>query len=327
MTDHNHDATTTGDDQGQAAPSVATILEVAAQTMPRVETMTAPEVRAALALLPARPGPDVGSVEDLQLTDDVTGRLYRPTSGNDGPLLVYFHGGGFTIGSVEGYDGSTRRLCERLDLPVLSVEYRLAPEHPFPVPVDDTWAALRWAADSQLGARGLVIGGDSAGGNLAAVAAIHARDEGIPVLHQLVIYPCVDPGCSAASHRAAEQSSPVLYTAGMAWYWRNYLGDSVSDTSVASDWRVDPRRADDLSGLAPATVVVAGIDPLHDEGIEYAELLRSAGVPVSTLRYPELFHGFMGFPDVLPDAKVAFDEVVAAVASGLATATAGDSTS
>jgi len=218
-------------------------------------------------------------------------RHYRPAA-RAAPLLVFFHGGGFVVGDIESHDGLCRMICRDAATHVLSVDYRLAPEHKAPAAVDDCVAAYRWALEhaAELGAdeRRIGVGGDSAGGNLAALVALRSRDERIrqPAL-QVLVYPVVD--------LSAETRSRTLFAEGFFlsmrdtyWFRKLYLGADVA----ADDARVSPLKADDLSGLAPALVVTAGFDPLRDEGNEYAEALRSAGVAVDHRQFDELTHGF-----------------------------------
>jgi acetyl esterase len=220
-------------------------------------------------------------------------RHYRPPVAGAAPLLVFFHGGGFVVGDIESHDGLCRMICRDAAVHVLSVDYRLAPEHKAPAAVDDCVAAYRWALDhaSELGADPyrIGVGGDSAGGNLAALVALHSRDQGIrqPAL-QVLLYPVLD--------LSAETQSRTLFSDGFFlskqdrdWSTTLYLGGTGL---AADDARVSPLKAADLSGLAPALVLTAGFDPLRDEGNEYAEALCSAGVTVDHRQFDALTHGF-----------------------------------
>ncbi len=259
-----------------------------------------------------RPAP-VGAVAELSI-DGAAGPLharhYAPLAQERGPapLLVYFHGGGWVIGDLDTHDGACRMLCRHAGVHVLSVDYRLAPEHPFPAAVDDACAALRWglAHAAELGAdpSRVAIGGDSAGGNLAAVACWLAARSGEPLpAAQLLVYPATD---LAARRRSSELFGErfFLTTSDMEWFVDTYVG--------AAD-RADPRlsilRAPDLTGLPPALVVTAGFDPLRDEAEEYAAALAAAGNVVAVRRFPGLIHGFMGMIGVSPSGRDATIEL------------------
>jgi acetyl esterase len=220
-------------------------------------------------------------------------RHYRPAVAEAAPLLVFFHGGGFVVGDIESYDGLCRMICRDAAVHVLSVEYRLAPEHKAPAAVDDCLAAYRWALGhaAELGAdpSRIGVGGDSAGGNLAALVALRSRDEDIPQpTLQVLLYPVLD--------LSAETRSRTLFSDGFflskhdtEWFMNLYLDGA---DLAADDARVSPLKAADLSGLAPALVLTAGFDPLRDEGNEYAAALRSAGVTVDHRQFDALTHGF-----------------------------------
>jgi acetyl esterase len=253
------------------------------------------ETRGALAA----PPPEVESVEDLLApgpAGDIRVRLYRPRGAADaGPLpaLVYFHGGGWTIGDLDTHDVVCRELADLARCAIASVDYRLAPEHKFPAAVDDAVAATRWVAREagRLGidARRIAVGGDSAGGNLAAVVALVARDEGGPPLAmQTLIYPATDMAADTASHlRYAE--GLLLTRDSIVWFRENYLRDAADE----ADWRASPLKAPDLARLPPAYVITAGFDPLVDEGRAYADRLQTAGVPVTYECFEGMIHGFV----------------------------------
>jgi acetyl esterase len=260
---------------------------------------------------------EVGAVTDLQIESEVPlpARHYAPPeSGGTDPLLVFFHGGGFTFGDLDTHDGVCRLLCRHAGAHVLAIDYRLAPEHSFPAAVEDARAALSWASAHahELGADpdSVGVGGDSAGGNLAAVAAqLAARDGGpVPVL-QLLIYPATD---STRRRRSRELFGEgfFLTSSEMNWFEANYLG-SVGGAN-GHDPRASPLLAKDLSGLAPAIVVTAGFDPLRDEGEEYAEALRAAGTPALLRRFPEFVHGFIGAAGVSRACRDAVVEIAGA---------------
>ncbi|WP_406210695.1 alpha/beta hydrolase [Kitasatospora sp. NBC_01560] len=282
---------------------------------PPLYTLTPAQARAAdLADIRSAAGtPEpVAAVEEHRIPGpggELTLRLYRPgpaagPDGADGPLpaLLYLFGGGWTLGSPDTSDAICRRLTNAVGCVTASVGYRLAPEHPFPAAVHDCCAAARWlaehAADLGIDPGRLAVGGDSAGGNLAAALTLLARDEGGPALrHQLLVYPNTDHRAGAAS--LDEHDDPVLFNRrSVAWYWGHYLADPADgDHPHAS-----PLRAPSLAGLPPATVITAEYDPLRDEGERYAEALRAAGVPVEARRYDGVPHGFFAMTGVLDAA-------------------------
>ncbi|PSQ41219.1 alpha/beta hydrolase [Halobacteriales archaeon SW_12_71_31] len=267
--------------------------------------------------------PAVDVVRDLAFegpAGEVAVRLYRdvepPTPG-----VVFYHGGGWTLGTLDSAGDVCRRLARRGDCTVVSVDYRLAPEPPFPAALDDAAAALRWVADERdrlgVGER-LSVGGTSAGGNLAAAVALRARaglpeDQSWPtVAGQLLLYPVLDARAESESYRE-NADGPFLTRADMAWFWENYCPSPVQR---ASPYAAPARAADnDLAGLPPATVVTAGHDPLRDEGLAYADRLREAGVPVDGRHEPGLAHGFLSMADAVPAADAALDAVARRVGS------------
>jgi len=269
-------------------------------------TLTAPELRAVNdnPMAFGEP-PAVARVEDLAL--DLPGRtlparLYVPAdAANPAPLVVFYHGGGWVIGTLETHDATCRALARASGAAVLSVGYRLAPEHPYPAPVDDCYDALVWAAAhaDELGCdpRRLAVAGDSAGGNLSAAVSIMARDRGGPALrHQLLIYPVTDDDFSLPSYVENGGGDFFLSNAMMRWFWDRYLGD-VADAPLA---RVG--RTPDLSGLPSATVITAEFDPLRDEGMAYAARLEQAGIAVDAAVAPGMIHGFFSMFQAVPDA-------------------------
>jgi acetyl esterase len=233
---------------------------------------------------------DVAEIVDADL-DGVPARIYRPMSDEMLPAVVYTHGGGWVVGSVESYDAFCRTLAARAPAVVVSVDYRLAPEHRFPAALEDAWNATRWVAEhaAGLGAdpQRLVVAGDSAGGNLAAVVARRARDAGIPLALQVLVYPVTDANLDSSGYARLGEGLN-LSRAKMAWYWECYLGDADPRHPDAS-----PLRADDLAGIAPALVQTAEYDPLGDEGAAYAQRMREAGVPVTSTHYAGQIHGFL----------------------------------
>jgi acetyl esterase len=266
------------------------------------------------ALVYRGPATQVGAVRDFTIAGEggpLRVRHYAPAAAGPRPLTVYLHGGGFTIGDLETHDEACRILCRDGEMHVLAVEYRLAPEHPFPAALDDARASLRWAQAhaAELGAdpARVAIGGDSAGGNLATVISIEARGDRPPAA-QLLIYPVVDRRNTRPSQQLFGQGY-FLSDEDRAAFTGYYLGG----TGVAEDdWRVSPLYARDLSGLAPALVVTAGFDMLRDEGEAYADALRDAGTPVRRMRADAHGHGFLHMTGVSPGARRAMVDVAEA---------------
>jgi acetyl esterase len=273
-----------------------------------VQARKAYEAAAEVLELPRAP---LARVQDLTLPGPVPlrARLYA-TSHERLPVLLYLHGGGFVIGGLETHDSLCRQFALRSGGAVISLDYRLAPEHPFPAAVDDTWAALRWLAmaGESIGVDGsrLAVGGDSAGGTLAAVAAIHARDIGLPLALQLLITPGTAAHADSASHKLFANGF-LLDADAIAWFF-----DHTIAWHHRNDWRFAPLNADDLDGVAPACVVLAECDPLVDEGLAYADRLRMAGVAVELELCRGLTHDFIKMGRVLKEASLAQD--VAAIA-------------
>jgi acetyl esterase len=248
---------------------------------------------------------------------DVPVRAYVPVrDAKDLPVVVWLHGGGWMIGSVETYTAPVRALARSSGAVVLSVDYRLAPEHPFPAALDDTLAAVRWAASEAVVELGgdparVAVAGDSAGGNLAAVAARLLREE-VPLRLQALVYPVTDAGLNTPSYLEFG-TGHGLTAAGMERFWRCYL-----DGHDGTDPDVSPLRATDLAGVAPAWIVTASHDVLRDEGEAYAEALRSAGVPVTLERWPGTIHGFIRWQAAAEVSRRALGELAAALADALA---------
>ncbi|MCL4801014.1 MAG: alpha/beta hydrolase [Burkholderiales bacterium] len=262
------------------------------------------ETRAQLAPAP----PEVERVEDLQAAGPagaIPVRLYRALGAAPEerlPALVYFHGGGWTIGDLDTHDVVCRELANLARCAVVSVAYRLAPEHKFPAAVEDALAATRWVARMAdalgLDAARLAVGGDSAGGNLAAVAAIALRDAGgPPLVAQVLIYPATDLAADAPSHFEFAEGH-MLTRESIGWFTGNYLRDPAD----AADWRASPLRAPDLARLPPAYVATAGFDPLRDEGRAYADRLHAAGVSVTYECFEGMIHGFVTMGGVIAAA-------------------------
>jgi acetyl esterase len=291
---------------------------MAALNLPPIEKSTPAEARESMRARTAGLGPfeDVARVEDHRVPvtgGAITVRVYTPAGAGPHPALVFYHGGGWVIGDLYTHDGICRALANAAGAVVASVDYRLAPEFKYPVAAEDSYAGLLFVVGqaAQLGvdpAR-IAVGGDSAGGNLAAVVALMARDRQGPRLRQQVlVYPVTDHRFDTPSYHE-NATGYVLTLEGMRWFWRHYL---ARDEQGAEPY-ASPLRAPSLAGLPPAIVITAECDPLRDEGEAYAARLRDAGVPITVTRYPGIFHGFFRMTRLHDHARAALDEV----ASGL----------
>jgi acetyl esterase len=265
---------------------------------------------------------DVGEPTEIQIPSDagpIAARVYRP--GTEGPhaTLAFFHGGGFALGDVPSYDGQVKAITQALDAVVVSAEYRLAPEHPFPAAVDDAIAAATWTGEhlAELGGREdrFAVAGDSAGGNLAAVVAQQRRDAGLLLSAQLLFYPITDPGTKHPSLQEHGEGK-LLTLSDMQWFEEAYAGDQDRETGLA-DPRAAPARGR-LEGLAPAVITTGGFDPLRDDGDAYARALEAAGVRVAHLENPSLIHGWLALAPLSPAAAEARASAVAALKDLLA---------
>jgi acetyl esterase len=265
------------------------------------------------------PKPEVASVADLSIPGphgEIPIRYYRPMLSESGevlPVLVYFHGGGWTIGDLGTHDTLCRELANKTPCAVIAVDYRMGPEHKFPAAVDDSEAATRWVAAQAttlgIDAQRMAVGGDSAGGNLAAVVALALRDGGAALKFQLLVYPATDQYINKPSH--AEFADGYLLTRDNILYFRrNYLRGPED----YGDWRASPLRAADLSRLPPALVITAGFDPLRDEGKAYADALNAAGVPARYTCYDGMIHGFFMMGGIMDAAERAVSEAASALA-------------
>ena len=254
---------------------------------------------------------------------DIPVRVYVPAGAAEGeslPVLVWIHGGGWVIGDVDTSDSTVRTLANAAGAVVVSVDYRLAPEHPFPAGLEDALAAVRWAADNAASFGGdgtrLAVGGDSAGGNLSAVVAQQLRDTGPAIGFQLLVYPATDLNMG---HPSIDENAEgyFLTKETMLWFRDHYLGP---DESKRDDPRVSPILADDaaLTGLPPALVITAEFDPLRDEGEAYGKRLELAGVDTTVTRYDGMIHGFYSMRDMLPDAAAAIEQSGEALRKALA---------
>jgi acetyl esterase len=241
-------------------------------------------------------------------------RLYAPSLERL-PVVLYLHGGGFVVGGLETHDSLCRQLAQRSGCAVLALDYRLAPEHPFPAAVDDTWAALQYLAGHgdalELDPGRLAVAGDSAGGTLAAVAALQARDHQLNLRLQLLITPGTAAHADTASHQAFAEGF-LIDAATINWFF-----DHTLDAGQRHDWRFAPLHADDLDGAAPACVILAECDPLVDEGLAYADRLRLAGVPVELELVRGVTHDFIKMGRVLKEANLALDAAATALRKAL----------
>lgn len=291
-------------------PEAATILDRV--DLPPTHALSVAGAREALRdlLVDDDPPDDDLTVRDLSIpgpegpTTTLSVRAYTPPEApgsprdDERPVLVYFHGGGWVRGDLDTHDGLCRLLAGAADCVVVSVDYRRAPEYPFPTPVHDAYAATAWAAEHAELVGGdpdrIAVGGDSAGGNLAAAVTLLARErDGPDIGHQTLLYPVTDYDLDTDSYHE-NADGYLLSRASMRWYWDRYLDDAMDGANPYAS----PLRAPDLSGLPSATVVTAGYDPLRDEGAAYADRLREAGVTVTHANYPGMVHVFASFPDL-----------------------------
>ncbi|RSN67539.1 alpha/beta hydrolase [Actinomadura sp. WAC 06369] len=292
-------------------PLAAKIADAMTATFPRIGTEVS-DAAEARRILAAAPRPDLDPIPAAAVEDRVIDaplpvpvRIYRPDSPAPVPVVVFFHGGGFVLCGLDSHDRTCRALAADTGMIVVSVDYRLAPEHPFPAAVEDAGAAVAWAHANAAALGGdpgrLAVAGDSAGGNLAAVACLDARDSGgPPIRFQLLVYPVTDAARDSPSYREFA-AGPFLTADHMRWYWERYLPDPAR----GADPRASPLRAPDLAGLPPACVITGECDPLRDEGEAYAARLVDAGVAVRARRFDGAFHGFYGLDHVLPAAREA----------------------
>jgi acetyl esterase len=304
-------------------PAARTIIEALEQALPSTETLEPAEARrlAKEIMKPFWEPEAVESVDDRTVpgpAGPIPVRVYVPTAERPAPALVFFHGGGWVICDLDSHDGLCRSLANGAGCIVVSVDYRLAPEAKFPAAAEDAYAATRWVHENagSLGAdpARIAVGGDSAGGNLAAVVSLMARDRGgPPLVFQLLVYPVTDCSFDTDSYRDNAEGY-FLTRAGMQWYWEQYL----SDASEGRHPYASPLRAEDLSGLPPALLVTAEYDPLRDEGEAYGRRLAQAGVPATVRREDGMFHGFFSFGPVLDASRRANEEASAALRQAFA---------
>jgi acetyl esterase len=293
-------------------PQARTVLDAMAELgLPEIGTIPAPELRVAMAARPVPPGAAIARVEDRTIqgpAGEIPVRIYTPDGQAPFPVLVWFHGGGWVVGSVAGSDHTARELAKTAGCVVVSVDYRLAPEHKFPAAPVDCDAAYEWVVRnaSTFGGdpRRVAVGGDSSGGNLSAVVCLRAKERGGPgPVFQLLVYPAVDCDFERASFRENAEGY-FLTTAATRWFWDQYL-NGAQDMAHP---HAAPMRATDLSGLPPALIITAEFDPIRDEGEAYGERLRQAGVPVVVTRYDGMIHGFFGMFPMIDKGKQAVQQ-------------------
>lgn len=301
-------------------PQMQAILDRVAEARAKpIHELTPAEARIALqkmfALFRSSTPREVGRCEDRKIAGpggDIPVRIYTPAGAGPFPAMVFFHGGGWVLGNLDTHDSVCRDITAGAECVTVSVDYRLAPENKFPAAPEDCYCATKWVADhaSEIGVdRNLIaVGGDSAGGNLAAVVALMARDRGGPrIAYQLLIYPAIDPADATPSQREFDRDGFILSRADMEWFWGHYL----ENANQRSNPYACPSRASSLAGLPPAFVLTAELDPLRDEGESYAAMLNAAGVRVTARRYNGVCHGFLGMGLRVDAGKRAIDECCA----------------
>ena len=294
----------------------AVLDQAAALGLPPNQTVSPEQARINGKLRPRANGPQVAKVEDRNIPGpggDLPVRIYTPEGGGPFPALVWFHGGGWVVGDLDTADATSRHLTVGAGCVVVSVDYRLAPETKFPGPAEDCYAATQWVAQNapsiNVDASRIAVGGDSAGGNLAAVVSLMARDRRGPELAlQLMVYPVTEWDFGTASYQQNADGYGLTQDT-MRWYWDHYLANDADATNPYAA----PMRAEDLSGLPAALVITAEFDPLRDEGEAYAHLLEAAGVPTQCTRYDGMTHGFFGQSAVMDKGKQAISEASAAL--------------
>ena len=296
--------------------------QLAALGFPPPHTVSPEQARSNAKARPRATGPEVAKVEQRTIPgpgSEIPVRIYTPAGPGPFPILAWFHGGGWVIGDLDSADPTARHLAVGAGCVVVSVDYRLAPETKFPGAADDCYAATQWAVQHAAQLNGdpgrIAVGGDSAGGNLAAAVTLMARDRGGPSLaFQLLVYPVTHCSYMTNSYQSFAEGY-MLTRASMQWYWDHYLKD-VAD---ANNPYAAPLLASDLSGLPPALVLTAECDPLCDEGAAYAQRLKEAGVHTTYSCYDGMIHGFFGMPAVLDKGKLAIAEASAALQQALTT--------
>ena len=289
----------------------AALAALAEAKLPSVESLTPEQARATFNARGGTPAP-IARAENGMVPGpggDVPVRIYWPNAKGPRPALIYFHGGGHVFGDLDTHDVIARNICGA-EIVVVAVDYRLAPEHKFPAAADDAWAAYAWVRENgaSLGidASRLAVGGDSAGGNLAAVVAIMARDAGHTNLKlQVLIYPVTDYSLGSDSYNRFGEGYGVLTSGAMRWFYQHYLR-SPED---ADDWRASPIKAKSLANLPSTLIIASQCDVLCDEGADYADALRAAGTVVERKEYAGMIHGFFGMTPAIDDAVRAQSDV------------------
>lgn len=309
----------------QLNPQMKAILDQAAASGARpFHSMTPVEARQGITALlePFNAAPEKVAKSEKRSIPGPGGQIpvqiYTPEGHGPFPVLVYFHGGGWTIGTIESWDSLCRSLCNASGCVTVSVDYRLAPEHKFPAGPEDCYAATDWVVKNAASIGGdparVAVAGDSAGGNLAAAVALMARDRGGPkVAFQLLIYPVTDAGLKTPSQQQFQDDGYILSKKDMIWFWGHYIGSDKDKTNPYAS----PIEAKSLRGLPPALVVTASFDPLRDEGETYAARLQEAGVKTECIRYEGVTHGFVLMATVLDEARKAIADMGAALKAGL----------
>jgi acetyl esterase len=303
------------------------LIDVLQSSSPPVETLTPEQARRASDERRARSAAPVEQVHDVTDTTAATGagqravRIYRPSAADCAPVIVFFHGGGWVLCDLDSHDGLCRSLANLTGSVIVSVDYRRAPESRYPAAVEDCYAATVWVAEHagelHVDPARLSVMGDSSGGNLAAAVALMARDRALPTIAlQVLLYPVLDDDFETASYRAFG-AEHFLTRAAMEWYWQQYAPADRHHPYAT------PLRNADLTGLAPALILVAECDPLHDEGLAYAERLTAAGVPTEVIDYAGGFHGFLSLAPVLHAGRSALAAVGAGVRAQLEPRRAG----
>jgi acetyl esterase len=301
----------------------AMLAQMATQEGPALTDLTPPEARALYRLMrPVNPDVAVANVVDRGVpgpAGEIPVRIYTPTGTGPFPVFVNLHGGGWVIGDLDTSDAVCRDICRTAVCVVVSVDYRLAPEHAFPAAVEDSYAATQWVAAhmAEIGGNGrLAIGGESAGGNLATVVCQRARDEAGPAIHfQLLLYPVTDCNLDRGSYRENGQGY-LLEAATMRWFWDHYCPNPADRQTAAAS----PLQARNLAGLPPALVVTAEFDPLRDEGEAYAAAITAAGGRAEALRFDGLVHDFFATAQVFQSSRNAFEAVCRKLRDALASA-------
>ena len=303
----------------QAAAFVQMVIEAGGKPF---EEMTPEEAREMFTVAFAAPGTGLTTIEDITIAGPggpLALRIHRPPAAGPLPVLVFFHGGGWVVGDFSTHDFACQELARLTPCILVSVDYRLSPETRFPGPVDDCYAATEWASQNAAALGALpdpvAVGGDSAGGHLAAAVALRARDNGLPLALQLLIYPVTDAACDTASYTEFANGF-VLTRLAMLWFWEHFLGPGGD----AAHPEASPLRAPDLAGVAPAYVLTAECDVLRDEGERYADRLRAAGVATHSYRYPGQLHGFSTVVGAFDATAVSHELLADALRSAFAAA-------